>query len=72
MDWCKARMIGEKDKQIKEVQGRYQASEAYRLQEKLQAGPPSTSPLQAKPEPFCHHRFAIDTPPKPIPQKVLT
>lgn len=29
-------MIGEKDKQIKEVQGKYQASEAYKLQEKLQ------------------------------------
>jgi hypothetical protein len=30
------RMIGEKDKQIKEVQGKYAASEAYYLQERLQ------------------------------------
>ena len=29
-------MIGEKDKQIKEVQGKYQASEAYALRERLQ------------------------------------
>ena len=29
-------MIGEKDKQIKEVQGKYQASQAYKLQERLQ------------------------------------
>ena len=29
-------MIGEKDKQIKEVQGKYAASAAYKLQEKLQ------------------------------------
>ena len=29
-------MIGEKDKQIKEVQGKYAASSAYRLEEKLQ------------------------------------